>query len=111
MKSIKHMTLAQLKRIQSNNYCGEHDKNGKQYDYEAAGYKESIDSRIWDLTLKHSNETNKRISDERDYKSALVTKKTASEAFDIGKLNIQLSVLKTFNKWRYLSNEIAIKIA
>ena len=42
MKSVKHMTLDQIKRIQLNNYCSEHDKHGKQFDYEALGYPEGL---------------------------------------------------------------------
>lgn len=119
MKSVKHMTLDQIKRIKLNNYCGEHDRNGKQFDYEAMGYRDEIDKRYWDLVqrdylnqLKNINKMPEnpavtsvkvisRGMDQERLESAKNTLKNEIEAMDI-----QLSVLKAFNKWRFISNSI-----
>ena len=53
MKQIKFMTNAQIKRIQDNNYCSEHDRNGNQFDYEANGYREEIDAMIWERNKRY----------------------------------------------------------
>lgn len=122
MVSVKNMTLNQIKRIQLNNYCSEHDSNGKQFDYEAMGYRDEIDARYWKLVerdylnqLKNINKmpenpaviSVKAISrgmDQERLESAKNTLKNEIEAMDI-----QLSVLKAFNKWRFISNEITLK--
>jgi hypothetical protein len=104
--SVKNMTLDQIKRIQQNNYCSEHDRTGKQFDYEAMGYRDEIDARYWELVAKKNfvkNDMNKSVEPE----------KTSVTATDISKeiesIDIQLSVLKAFNKWRFISNEITLK--
>lgn len=119
MVSVKNMTLNQIKRIQLNNYCSEHDRTGKQFDYEAMGYRDEIDARYWELVqrdylnqLKNINKmpentaatSVKAISrgmDQKRLESAKNTLKNEIEAIDI-----QLSVLKAFNKWRFISNSI-----
>ena len=111
------MTLDQIKRIQLNNYCSEHDSKGNQFDYEAKGYKDAIDARYWDLIEKRSLnqlKNNARIPIKPDMSIDTVdTEKKPVTADFIAKeiefCDIQLSVLKTFNKWRYISNEILIK--
>lgn len=91
------MTLDQVKRIQLNNYCSEHDRNGKQFDYEAMG------SRYWELVAKKNFVKN-------DMNKSVEIQKTSVTATDISKeiesIDMQLSVLKAFNKWRFISNSI-----
>lgn len=101
--SVKNMTLEQIKRIQQNNYCSEHDRTGKQFDYEANGYRDEIDARYWDLVAKKNFTKN-------DMNKSVEIQKTGVRGTDISKeiesLDIQLSVLKAFNKWRFISNSI-----
>ena len=48
MSRVKHMTLAQCKRIIDADFVGEHDKKGKQFDY--SDYKNEILSQFWALS-------------------------------------------------------------
>lgn len=112
MKSVKHMTKSQCLRIQQNNYCSEHDRNGKQFDYEANGYRDAIDQRLWELTTKNLENMLKRntgratrVIDENPLKKALVESNNQLDT-EIEQLDIQLSVMRAFNSWRYLGNEL-----
>ena len=115
MKSVKNMTLDQVKRIQLNNYCGKHCKRtGKQFDYEANGYKEAIDARYWELVTRSVDVQLKQARNMPDNTDMSIntaqTEKTSVTADLISKeiesLDIQLSVLKAFNRWRFISNSI-----
>lgn len=116
--SVKNMTLDQIKRIQQNNYCSEHDRNGKQYDYEANGYKDEIDARYWSLVTRSVDTALKQSSTLNNMPSNTVTAITAQKPLesannglkiDIEAMDIQISVLKAFNPWRFISNEITLK--
>lgn len=113
------MTLDQVKRIQLNNYCSEHDKHGKQFDYEAKGYKEAIDARYWELVTRSVDTAFKQAKSIPDnHARRVVATHTEKQALtrpeiainqlnsDIEAMDIQLAVLKAFNPWRYISNEI-----
>lgn len=52
MKQIKFMTNDQIKRIQENNYCSEHDSKSNQFDYEAKGYRDEINALYWSRNRK-----------------------------------------------------------
>ena len=131
MKSVKHMTKTQLLRIQSNNYCSEHDKYGNQFDYEARGYREEIDARLWELSNKKVNDMIKQARTIHTVKpytvkqsaslsmvadkaiSAPISKKPLVEPnnalkSEIDKLDIQLSVMRAFKPWRFIGNELVM---
>lgn len=112
MVSIKHMTKAQCLRIQANNYCSEHDRNGHQFDYEAKGYRDAIDQRLWELSAKNVDNMIKRgtgrvtkATDKKPLKTALI-EPNDQLGTEIRQLDIQLSVMRVFNPWRYLGNEL-----
>lgn len=109
------MTKTQCLRIQSNNYCGEHDRNGHQFDYEAKGYRDAIDQRLWELNAKNVENMIKRGS---SVVGKVIAEKTPVDPSnnpvnqlndEIERLDIQLSVMRAFNSWRYLGNELVMK--
>lgn len=109
MKQIKFMTNAQIKRIQENNYCSEHDSKGNQFDYEAKGYRDEINALYWNRKQKEINEMLKRASNR------------AFNEYQVGKLDEnpfkaeleacerEISVNKAFFKWRNIVNELNAK--
>ena len=113
------MTFAQIKRIRQNNYCSEHDKQGKQTDYEAKGYKDAIDARYWELSSKAILEKNNR-SRQNELSSIDNSRRMGDIDTDCDVVSIldsdilamdrQIAILKAFNKWRYISNEIYLTI-
>lgn len=129
MKQIKHMTKTQLLRIQLNNYYGEHDRTGSQFDYEAKGYRGEIDARLWELSDKKVNDmmkqartiyTVKQSADKTiiapvnmigkaDTEKTLIEPKNEIR-IELDRLDLTISVNKTFFKWRNISNELMIKI-
>ena len=116
MKQIKFMTKDQVKRIVSNNYCSEHDKHGNQFDYEAKGYRDEIDARLWELSDKKVNDMIKQARiDIKGIISAPICEKPLIKPnneikSELDRLDITISVNKAFFKWRDISNELMIKI-
>lgn len=104
---VKFMTKAQVERIIANNYCGEHNRYGKQFDYEANGYKAELDARLWDfnakeveLMLKQSRVEVPVITKES------VTFDTSFMDVEIEKAEIQISINKAFFPWKHIVNSI-----
>lgn len=128
MKQIKHMTKSQLTRIQLNNYCSEHDRNGRQFDYEAKGYRGEIDARLWELS-------NKKVDDMMKQARTIYTVKQSANKIvvapvnmigkadtekplispnndlriELDRLDLELSVMRAFNPWRFIGNELVMK--
>ena len=108
------MEKEQLKRIIANNYCGEHDRHGNQFDYEAKGYRDEIDARLWELSNKKVNEMFKQVNSIKGIISAPVCEKPLIEAnnalkTEIDKLDVTISVMRAFNPWRFIANELMMK--
>lgn len=110
------MTNSQIKRIQENNYCSEHDSKGNQFDYEAKGYLDEINALYWSRKQKEINEMLKRASNKafNEYQDKI--------SKSIGKLDEnpfkaeleacerEISVNKAFFKWRNIVNELNLKL-
>lgn len=116
MKQIKFMTNAQIKRIQENNYCSEHNKKGNQFDYEAKGYREEIDAMIWERKQKEINEMLKRTSNRQfnEYQDK-ISKNVSKLGENLFKAELdacerEISVNKAFFKWRNIVNELNLKL-
>lgn len=113
MKQIKFMTNDQIKRIQSNNYCSEHDSKGNQFDYEAKGYRDEINALYWNRKQKEINDMLKKASNRHfnEYQD-----KTVGELdenlfkAELYACEREISVNKTFFKWRNIVNEINLKL-
>jgi len=104
---VKFMTKAQVERIIANNYCGEHDRNGKQFDYEANGYKNELDARLWafnvkevDLMLKQSRVKVPEIAKES------VSFDFSSIEKEIELAEMQISINKAFFSWKHIVNQV-----
>ena len=120
MKSVKNMTTKQLRQIQLNNYCSEHSKDGKQYDYEANGYREEIDAMIWERNKKYIENMIKQANNRHfnGYQSRLIQsvgaldKKPSNDLLEaeMASETLKIAVLKAFRPWRNISNEIMIKM-
>ena len=104
------MTNAQIKRIQDNNYCSEHDRNGNQFDYEANGYREEIDATIWERNQKYVENMIKQANNRHfnEYQSQLIQsvrvldKNPYNDLLDaeIASEALKIAVLKAFRPWR-----------
>ena len=120
MKQIKFMTNAQIKRIQENNYCSEHDRNGKQFDYEAKGYRYEINAMILERNQKYIANMIKQANNKafNEYQSQLIQsvraldKKPSNDLLgsEIASETLKIAVLKAFRPWRNISNEIMMKM-
>lgn len=104
---VKFMTKAQVERIVSNNYCGEHGRNGKQFDYEAAGYKAELDARLWDFSTKEVELMLKqaRVEVPEIAKESVSFDPSFMDA-EIEKAEIQISINKAFFPWKHIVNSI-----
>ena len=109
------MTNTQIKRIQENNYCSEHDTKGNQFDYEAKGYRDEIDAMYWARKQKEINEMLKRASNRQfnDYQDK-ISKSVAKIDENLFKAELddcdrEIIINKTFFKWRNIGNEIMMK--
>lgn len=116
MKQIKFMTNAQIKRIQENNYCSEHDSKGNQFDYEAKGYRDEINALYWSRKQKEINEMLKRASNrhfnEYQDKISKSVGKLDENPFktELDACEREISVNKAFFKWRNIVNELNLKL-
>ena len=55
VEASKYISLEKLIEIRDDHYCGQHDKSGKQLDYDP----DSVDRLIWEKTEKrYQEETN-----------------------------------------------------
>lgn len=104
---VKFMTKAQVERIIANNYCGEHNRYGKQFDYEANGYEAELDARLWDFNVKEVDLMLKRSS----VKVPEITKETVSFDFssiekEIELAEMQISINKAFFPWKNIVNHV-----
>lgn len=104
---VKFMTKAQVERIISNGYCGEHGRKGKQFDYEAAGYKAELDARLWDFNAK---EVELMLKQSR-VEVPVIAKESVSfdSSFmdaEIEKAEMQISINKAFFPWKHVVNSI-----
>lgn len=115
MKSVKNMTNAQIKRIQENNYCSEHDSKGNQFDYEAKGYRDEINALYWSRKQKEINDMLKRASNKQfnEYQDK-ISKNVGKLDENLFKRQLEacerdISVNKAFFKWRNIVNELNAK--
>lgn len=110
------MTNAQLTRIQSNNYCSEHDRNGNQFDYEANGYRDEINALYWSRTQKEIDEMLKRASNKafNEYQDKISKNiaKLVENPFkaEVEACDREISVNKAFFRWRNIVNELNLKL-
>lgn len=93
---VKFMTLAQCKRIIDADFVGEHDRKGKQVDY--SDFKNEILSHFWAL----SDRKLFPVISQYGYRAEIET-----EEFQVG---IQDYVNKSFNPWRYLADNIEMRL-
>ena len=116
MKQIKFMTNDQIKRIQQNNYCSEHDSKGNQFDYEANGYRDEINALYWSRTQKEIDEMLKRSSNrafnEYQDKISKSVGKLDENPFkaELEACEREILVNKAFFKWRNIVNELNLKL-
>ena len=110
------MTNSQIKRIQENNHCSEHDSKGKQFDYEANGYRDEINAMYWNRKQKEINDMLKRASNrhfnEYHDKISKSVAKLDENPFkaEINACERDISVNKAFFKWRNIVNELNLKL-
>ena len=93
---VNNMTLEQCKRIINEGFVGSHDSRGKQVDY--SDYKTDILRHYWALS---DRKLSKPIS-QYGYRAEI-----EPEAFEVG---IQDYVNKAFKPWRYLADNIEMRL-
>ena len=93
---VKHMTETQLLRIIANNYLGEHNRKGKQFDY--VDYQHEINCRLWEL---QDSKLSNRLSNQSKYIEPIDMSFLESD-----RLIDPLELNKIFNKWRYIGSKL-----